>query len=249
MKPEQSDLPARAYELKQAIKTYDGPSMATGDRIIVVTTNLRRASKNAKTGHMAQTFIMPYAEAPHVAVKTGLDRSVCGDCGLRPMLHSPGEVSTEPCYVVTFHGPRSVWSAYRDEPVTPLDEAREILASARFPSQRLGSWGDPGVVPAWVWSVYPLDLHTGYTHQWEARPDLASLCMASVHTTAERDKARAMGFRTFRVISDLSEMMTGEILCPASKEAGARTQCSYCSLCDGSRGTGDRRKDIAIIAH
>ena len=77
--------------MKQAIKTYDGPSMATGDRIIVVTTNLLRASKNAKTGHMAQTFIMPYAEAPHVAVKTGLDRSVCGDCPLRPMLHSPGD--------------------------------------------------------------------------------------------------------------------------------------------------------------
>ena len=92
--------------------------------------------------------------------------------------------------------------------------------------------------------------HTGYTHQWRRIGSaLAGLVMASVHTPEERTHARALGYRCFRVVRAVSDLLPGEILCPASTEAGARTTCERCTLCDGSRGPTDRRADIAIVAH
>ena len=92
---------------------------------------------------------------------------------------------------------------------------------------------------------------TGYTHQWRLpmASDFARLTMASVHSLEERTQAKAQGFRTFRIIGDVRDLGKGEILCPASKEAGARTTCAACGLCDGSTGENDKRKDIAIVAH
>ena len=73
--------------------------------------------------------------------------------------------------------------------------------------------------------------------------------MASVHSETARSKARALGFRTFRILDSVEDIGEGEILCPASKEAGERVQCADCNLCNGSRGSEDKRKDIAIVAH
>lgn len=90
---------------------------------------------------------------------------------------------------------------------------------------------------------------TGYTHQWRtAPPTLAARVMASVHTLAEAREAWSRGWRTFRVMSSGDAPQQGEILCPASKEAGERTSCERCGLCNGSL-PGDRRKSVAIYAH
>ena len=107
-------------------------------------------------------------------------------------------------------------------------------------------------VPAHVWHALPKTRKdTGYTHQWRLpmASDFARLTMASVHSLEERTQAKAQGFRTFRIIGDVRDLGKGEILCPASKEAGARTTCAACGLCDGSTGENDKRKDIAIVAH
>jgi len=54
------------------------------------------------------------------------------------------------------------------------------------------------------------------------------------------------GRRTFRVIADLGDLVKGkETLCPASKEAGRRVQCTACKLCKGS----SLAKSIAIVEH
>ena len=54
------------------------------------------------------------------------------------------------------------------------------------------------------------------------------------------------GRRTFRVIANLGELdRTNEALCPASKEAGRRVQCTSCKLCKGST----LAKSIAIVEH
>jgi hypothetical protein len=74
---------------------YRGPSRydpKTQIRAVLVMHSL-----NVKTGDMAQIFILNEKTAPHVAVKTGEDFSVCGACPFRPALDGG-------CYVTTFQG-------------------------------------------------------------------------------------------------------------------------------------------------
>lgn len=91
---------------------------------------------------------------------------------------------------------------------------------------------------------------TGYTHQWKrAAAYLARFCMASTHTKEEVNEANNKGFRSFRTAKSIDDMLPNEILCPASKEAGHKTTCDRCQLCDGSRGEDDKRKNIFIVMH
>tara|TARA_R110002051_G_scaffold213923_2_gene278807 strand:- start:1458 stop:1790 length:333 start_codon:yes stop_codon:yes gene_type:complete len=71
-------------------------------------------------------------------------------------------------------------------------------------SIRLGTYGDPAVIPMDVW----MDLlslasnHTGYTHQWR-NPDkqaYKSILMASVDTQKDIVDATELGWRQFAVI-------------------------------------------------
>jgi hypothetical protein len=73
--------------------------------------------------------------------------------------------------------------------------------------------------------------------------------MASVDTPSEADQAAASGWRYFRVtpFGDANKLQ-GEISCPASAEAGKRTVCADCKLCDGARHQ-DARKNIVIQDH
>lgn len=231
---------------RNTIKLYDGPSLLDGKRIIVLLTGLAKSSANTKTGDMLQTWILRYDVKPNDAVKTGADSSVCGNCPLRPFHFKAGAVSSKPCYVKTFQAPRSTWEANRDIDVTPLEAVPAIVAGRIV---RRGSYGDPSAVPSNVWQAVRAQPGTGYTHQWKTQNRLQDTVMASVHSASERSQAKALGFRTFRIIADVSELGDREILCPASKEAGERTQCAKCGLCDGRRGDGDRRKDVAIVAH
>ena len=52
--------------------------------------------------------------------------------------------------------------------------------------------------------------------------------------------------RTFRVIKTVDEVRPGEVLCPASKEAGNKTTCQQCRLCSG---LFSKAKNIAIVIH
>ena len=228
-----------------SVKVYDGPSLIDGQRIVVVLTGLRKRSKNTKTGDMVQSWILRYDTAPHVAIRTGADRSVCGSCPLRRFTAGPGQ---DRCYVRPHEAPLSVWRAHRDAPVAPLEAVRTALAGRKV---RRGSYGDPGAVPAGVWAA--LDnggVSTGYTHRWrDTGAGLQGRVMASVHGPEEAREAWALGWRTFRVLAPGEAPLRGEVTCPASKEAGQRTTCERCGLCDGSRGAADRRKSVVIAAH
>jgi hypothetical protein len=229
------------------IKLYDGPSLIDGKRIIVLMTGLGRSSKNTKTGKMLQTWILRYDIAPHEAIKTGDDSSVCGGCPLRPSLFKKGEVSKRSCYVKVYQAPLSTWKANRDLPVTGPEEARTLIGDGIV---RRGSYGDPGAVPMHVWDSIPKTRKdTGYTHQWKENDTVSGLVMASVHSLEERKQAKTKGFRTFRTLDHTGQLVAGEILCPASKEAGHKTTCQSCGLCTGKINGQDNRKDIAIVAH
>ena len=70
---------------------------------------------------------------------------------------------------------------------------------------RLGSYGDPAVIPIDVW-IDLLSLasnHTGYTHQWREpdKQDYKSILMASVDTQQDIEDATKLGWRQFAVIT------------------------------------------------
>ena len=222
---------------------YEGPSELDGAPIIVIATGFAKPSVNTKTGDMVQTWILRADVEPHLAVKSGHDESVCGQCPLRPMLHvkAPGR---KPCYVRTDQGPLTVYRTYHRGryPQAPIG----IFLGRKV---RFGSYGDPGAVPTKAWTQARREMahNTGYTHQWRTAARChAQFTMASVETPEARAEAKTMGYRTFRTKLASEPLLDGEIACPASKEAGARTTCAKCRLCGGA---SIKAKDIAINLH
>ena len=236
----------------QGFVMYRGPSRIDGSPIVVIATGLETGGNNSKTGSMVQVYIMREDISPVAAVHTGDDRSICGDCRHRGKVVTleNGERKNvgRSCYVTLFHGPRVVWDAYRRGVYkeVPIERARKLLGGRKV---RLGSYGDPGAVPFWVWEIGLDKVReiNGYTHLWREYPHLSAFCMASCDTEAEREEAKALGFRTFRVRSKDSPTLKGEGRCPASHEMGKAVQCAECMLCGGRR-TG-AKADITIIAH
>ena len=56
-----------------------------------------------------------------------------------------------------------------------------------------------------------------------------------------------MGYRTFRVGTPAESMVKGEFLCPASKEAGQKTNCAACLACGGL--SSPNKASVFIPAH
>lgn len=217
---------------------YTGPSRLDGAEIVVIATGLEAKSRNEKTGAMIQTWILRTDIAPKIAQDTGLDATVCGDCPLRPVNSGPR------CYVKTHQAPRSVLDAYHRGIYAPISDWS--IFSDRI--VRIGSYGDPAAVPAHIWKrlVKLAVQHTGYTHQWHGKRNASAYLMASVETPAGRELAKTKGYRTFRTKRPDDPVLSGEISCPASKEAGHKTTCAKCRLCGG---TSVKARDIVINLH
>lgn len=240
---------------------YEGPSMLDGAPIVAIATGFGRPSSNRKTGDMVQTYILRRDIAPLDALRTGADASVCGDCK-----HRQGQGGA--CYVNVGHGPRAVWDAYRrgryprtcngKARPTAADHAEERATLGEGRTVRLGTYGDPAAVPAWVWEALTARAsgRTGYTHQWANRSlpmahreALRSLLMASVDTPQEAEEARILGWRYFRVRGEGEALGRREAVCPASEEAGKRRTCATCLACDGATPGRTERASMAIVVH
>ena len=226
--------------MKSAI-IYNGPSLLDNKPIVVIATY---SNRNTKTGKVVQTYILREDINPLEASKTGEDYSICGECPMR------GEVTTDPerkiakgrkCYVNLGQGVLIVYKVYK-RGVYQTGDAVE-MGRGRF--VRVGTYGDPAAVPRYVWDnlLSQAKTWTAYTHQESWSPEI---CMQSADTYEQAQEHWAAGRRTFRVIQDLSELdKQNETLCPASKEAGRRVQCTACKLCRGS----SKAKSIAIVEH
>lgn len=231
----------------RGVVLYAGMSAIDGKPIVAIANRITADSTNEKTGAMVQTFIMRADIAPHDALKTGDDSSVCGDC-----MHRPANGGT--CYVRVFQAPLSAWKAYHRGryavPGLDYDVAilPELFAGLAF---RLGTYGDPAAVPYQVWRATTLKARaiTGYTHQWR-NPKFAAfktICMASADSADDYRAATSQGWRTFRVRAESEPLLEREVVCPASKEAGAKTNCAACKACGG---LGAKAKiNMAIVAH
>lgn len=220
---------------------YNGPSLLDGKPIVVIATY---SNRNTKTGKVVQTYILRSDINPLEASKTGQDFSICGSCPMR------GEVTTDPkrkiakgrkCYVNLGQGVLIVFKSYKRGVYKEGDP--RTMGRDRF--VRVGTYGDPAAVPSHVWDelLAECETWTAYTHQKPWRPDIA---MQSADSYDEAKAHWAAGRRTFRVIVDLGDIdKSKETLCPASKEAGRRVQCTACKLCKGS----SKAKSIAIVEH
>jgi len=196
---------------------------------VIIATGFETPSDNRKTGDMIQIWILVKSVSPTEAIRTGLDRLICGNC-----MHRGHEVDGKhgverTCYVNPGQAPQGIWRAWKAGNYPPL-RSLEAFTGRRV---RFGAYGDPTHLPL------PLALaiagvssgHTGYTHQWR-KPSLQawrSLLMASVDSVAQLVIARSLGWSTFRVGSEAS---VGESLC-ASEAIG--TPCAICLLCAGAR--------------
>lgn len=194
---------------------------------VIIATGFSNPSDNRKTGDMIQVWILVKSVDPVEAIKSGLDRLICGSCVHR----GNGDGSARSCYVNVGQAPLGIYRAWKAGSYLPLPSV-SVFTGRRV---RFGAYGDP----TWI----PLSLalaiagvasgHTGYTHQWR-KPSLQpwrQLLMASVDTTAELLIARSMGWSTFRVTPDLDHH-SFETLC-ASERNG--TPCSICLGCPGAR--------------
>lgn len=195
---------------------------------VIIATGFETPSDNRKTGNMVQIWILVKSVDPVTAIKTGLDRIICGNCRHR----GDGTGKERSCYVNPGQAPLGIWRAWRAGKYPTLP----FLSLFTGRKVRFGAYGDPTHMPlslalaiAGVSSGW-----TGYTHQWR-KPSLQgwkTLLMASVDTTAELLIARSMGWSTFRVSPD-TDHHSMETLC-ASDRSG--TPCVDCLACAGSRG-------------
>lgn len=223
---------------------YDGPSELDGAPIIGIAV---LHSENEKTGDMVQTYILRADMDPLSAIQTRADVSICGFCP-----HGPGaELNQRTCYVDVGRSVSSVFSAWirGSYPAIPPHKGGEILAGRPV---RIGSYGDPAAIPLqyWIELLRHADGHTGYTHQWRLARFQAfrEIVMASADSVADRDMARAMGWRTFRIRTDAEPLGAREFSCPASDEAGHTRQCITCKACNGA-ARGPLQASVAIIVH
>lgn len=207
---------------------YEGPSVIDGKPIVVIMTGTKQPSMNAKTGAMAQTYILRQDIPPVEAVKSKEDASICGDCPHRGTS----------CYVNVGQGPSAVWRTYKNLGYNQCSPKKAGYNLAI----RVGAYGDPGAVPASIWKdlLSKARMWTGYTHQALSSPELMGNMQASADSPEEALKLQALGWKTFRVKSEDEPLLPGEIICPNEKSG---MQCIVCGLCDG------RKKNIAINVH
>lgn len=218
------------YVLWEGLSQIDGITPV----VCIITMN----SKNEKTGDMPQTWILLQDVHPNEAVKQNLDYPICGDCVHR---------LRRSCYVEVWQAPSNIWEAWKrgNYPMAPEHLDRLL----KFRMVRFGAYGDPAAVPIGVWDAVA-DMSrgtTGYTHQWRDHPEFAKYCMASVESAAERDEAKRLGFRTYRVTDQPERIAHKEVMCPAAKKTGVGMSCIDCGHCNGNN-TG-LSGDVVIPVH
>jgi hypothetical protein len=215
----------------------------TENFVIIVTLK----SRNRKIGDMVQIWILNRGQSPLKSIKSGADANVCLDCPLRGF-----KGKKRICYVDIGRAPSMIWKKYRrgGYPVLPESDYTRVFGGRAV---RFGAYGEPVLIPLpMVSAIVPLARkRTGYTHQWRKAEYQVyrEFLMASCDSPADYALAHSMGWRTFRGRAVGEALLPNEITCPAADEAGKRTQCDRCGLCDGSRGSADARKSIVILVH
>lgn len=236
--PRVSKRPEVPPERRNSVVIWRGPSRYDGAQIRAV---LTFESRNEKTGNMVQLSVLSDTVPPFGAQKTGVDRSTCGECPLRP-------ANGGGCYVVSYRL-TTLWDQTRNVPIVPLASVRARLKGRKL---RLGAYGDVAALPPHLVRVIVDAVGarnvTGYTHGHRALgmagiAHLRDVCMLSVETERDALIAQKHGWRTFRAKPKGAVNLPSEITCPA---ALGKAHCVACGLC---RGAALSAKSVAIEVH
>lgn len=210
--------------------------------VVLVLTNIRGGSRNAKTGDMVQSWVFD---------RTKLTAKVFGaKCEECPMVAQ--------CYVMKGTQAHNsvrratlkalgLLSGNTSYKVTTLQQVLPMLSGRPL---RLGSYGDPSAIPLDDLRalVSAADGHTGYTHFWRSSdPAYAQFLMASVEDLPSEMLAQSLGYRTYRVLRKTEsqhEVSERSILC---LEKSAGLSCADCLVCSGT--SKPNAKNIYIYEH
>lgn len=229
-----------------------------GNVIIVFTLgktkNEKIASPNEKVvqtfSYSREQFIEAQKQTSRIAFFS-LDKSNCLDC---PFAMNNG-AKVGDCYthkVNQYMGflsqLRSIKREFGDyENIPPLNwrHKENIIEMARDKYVRFGSYGEPSLIPIELVRsiVMVASKWTGYTHQWQKKPEYSNFFMASNHSAEAEKIAKLEGWRSYVASSEQTDLVP----CPASKEMGYKSNCSKCGLCSGTDGKG--KYSTAILLH
>jgi len=243
-------------EAKQAdcngVIVYHGVS--NGENIVAIATGLVNKSQNRKTGPMVQLWILHADVSPVNAIKSGQDVGICGNC-----IHRKAKGGA--CYVNPGQAPEQIFASYKkgnypfivddiknfeEQDITTTYVNHGMWNIFQNSYVRFGAYGDPSFIPFAIIEKIAQNCKgfTGYTHQWKTTNQAyQQYFMASVDFPWEYNKAKSMGWRTFRVTPEWTEKSPGEIPCLNSSKD---LKCIDCLLCCG---TSKKAKDIYIKVH
>ena len=227
-----------------------GPSEVDGKVIVLLATCLVSPSDNTKTGPMVQLLIMLVDEPPHEAVKSGHDKSVCGDCPARG-----GPTWKNWCYVLVWQSILKIWKAFK-RGAYPKGSVEDLIAS-RW-SVRGGAYANHSSVPfeenEKIFSALRAagKKWTLYEHDWRnCDQRLAKWAMASCETLSDAKEARRMGWRPYWAClpEDIRAAKEEALLeCPFRLDDPTTPQCADCGLCNGKKEE-DYRPGIFVPVH
>ena len=138
-----------------------------------------------------------------------IDCKLCDGSGIQRSIaikiHGSKQNTNGSCYVnLMMDGVNAQYTSFINGNIATYNPAahRDLIKNRAI---RLGSYGDPAMVPIDVW----MDLlsmasnHTGYTHQWRDPDKQAykSILMASVDTLQDITDATELGWRQFAVVT------------------------------------------------
>jgi len=213
---------------------YKGKSEFGSGNIVVL---MKETSTNKKTGNIPSITMLPdIGKKPSRCLKDGDDHLVCGTCTLRKKI----------CYVATSHAPNQMYKSYTKGSYIKLNKETQERVSEQEVI-RIGQYGDCASVPTKVWTkaLKWLPPVLNYTHFWREKPRLHTFALASVHSPEERQEAKALGFKTYRIKNIDDPVLPGEVLCPGDLTKSNPIQCKKCKLCVVSKQT----KDIVVNVH
>lgn len=226
-----------------------------GQNIFVVRKGFTTNTKISNGRPLVQTYTFSVKQWQLASTRKGfemkeffaLDESNCLDCPYS------GNAGNSGCYThkfMQYTGFLSMLRSIKASEVTPLTSQKEDIIEKMCTGSyvRFGSYGEPSLVPLYLIKrmAEVSSAWTGYTHQY-AKPwakDYGQYFMASVHSQFEAFEAMNKSYRSFISTQKGDE---SAVSCPASKEAGFKTNCASCGLCSGMLGRGNT--NIKILEH